>query len=142
MAASKNLPRMHMGILSFLLAASWPNPTPPPIQLEKLALNNDQHAQYQLGVNYEYGATGFEKDSSLALLWYERAHQSGNNAAYFAIRRLKIFDPKQSSNADLQRSATIESLKRLVEAFHLSPLENIQFTNYYQITLLPSTNKC
>ena len=135
---------MHISILSILVAASWANPTPPvqhapmmssdfaalkevpsivtrlneisPIQLEKLAMNNDQHAQYQLGVNHEFGATGFEKDLSLALAWYERAHQSGNNAAYFAIRRLKIFDPKQSSNAALQAKVTVESLKRLANA--------------------------
>jgi U-box domain/Sel1 repeat len=56
--------------------------------LQKKAKSGDARAMVELGVRYEKGTRGFEKDGEAALEWYERAHNAGNikGTAYLGRR--------------------------------------------------------
>jgi hypothetical protein len=54
----------------------------------KKAKSGDAKAMVELGVRYETGIRGFEKDVKAAFNWYERAHHAGNikGTAYLGRR--------------------------------------------------------
>lgn len=58
----------------------------------KSAEQNNDLAQYSLGVMYEFGEEGLEKDENEAQKWYRLAADNGN---YFAQNKLGMIDVKE-----------------------------------------------
>lgn len=50
-------------------------------ELIRKAQNGDAEAQYELGRNYEYGLSGFEKNGEEAVKWYLKASEQGHGDA-------------------------------------------------------------
>lgn len=59
---------------------------------EKSAQQNNDLAQYSLGVMYEFGDGGLEKSQGEANKWYRLAADNGN---YFALNKLGLIVPKE-----------------------------------------------
>lgn len=61
----------------------------------KSADQDNDLAQYGLGIMYEYGLGGLNKDANEAYEWYRRAADNGN---YFAQNKLGLIMPKQETH--------------------------------------------
>ena len=72
----------------------------------KSADQDNDLAQYGLGVMYEYGLGGLAKDANEAYEWYRRAADNGN---YFAQNKLGLIKPKQGEYETQELSENIDS---------------------------------
>lgn len=89
-------------------------------QLEKLAADNNHHAQYVMGLYYQTGTSGFPKDIHAALYWFQKAYLTGNMPARELILSLK----DQGANAQLgEGGAYFDSLKRLAGQRHVPSMK-------------------
>lgn len=63
------------------------------IDMEKSANAGDPVQQYLLGLSYENGLNGYEKDIQSAIFWYSQAATKGHQPSLDKLDFLKKFDP-------------------------------------------------
>ncbi|NOQ93464.1 MAG: hypothetical protein GQ547_02385 [Methylophaga sp.] len=87
---------------------------------KKAANQNNDLAQYSLGVMYEFGLGGLEIDQQEADKWYKLSAKNGN---YFALNKLGLippsnvkFEPLKKSSKDIKQD-TVQDEPQAIERF-------------------------